>query len=439
MITRIEAYRYRCFQKLALDVRPYQVLVGKNGAGKSTLLDLPILLGEILEARSISKAFLESTRSQQHPRAENPIELIYNQTGYSFSFVIEAKLPDSIQDSIHRKRVGVATKAVRQVLTNNPARKYSHIRYELSIRVKEDALSISAEHLILLPENRRFLRIESDTLIGEGLVENSSGNVRFLIERDDSDVARIKPEVKEYGRTDLPNRYQLKPQVPALSGMPLDVELYSASQWFCDLLTNQSRVYQPDLDKLRDACSAPGRDWTVAPDASTLAWSIKQLSEVDPDGFSEWLENISFELQLLSNITTGIREDDKRAYFSAAYGDDRKVSASGLSDGTLSILALTILPFLRNLPQMLTIEEPENGIHPKAIEIVLEALRAVEHSQLWVTTHSPIAVAQTELDDLLCLRKTGDGVVVERGVEHRRLRNWQGSPSLATLQSAGVL
>ena len=48
MITRIEAYRYRCFERLDIAVGPYQVLVGRNGAGKSTLMDIPVLLGEML-------------------------------------------------------------------------------------------------------------------------------------------------------------------------------------------------------------------------------------------------------------------------------------------------------------------------------------------------------------------------------------------------------
>lgn len=33
--------------------------------------------------------------------------------------------------------------------------------------------------------------------------------------------------------------------------------------------------------------------------------------------------------------------------------------SSGLSDGTLSILALSILPFLNNVPALVTVEEPE--------------------------------------------------------------------------------
>ncbi len=44
MITRLEATRYRCFERLGVDVGDFRVLVGANGSGKTTLLDLPVLL-----------------------------------------------------------------------------------------------------------------------------------------------------------------------------------------------------------------------------------------------------------------------------------------------------------------------------------------------------------------------------------------------------------
>ena len=48
MITRIEATRYRCFDKLDVELGDFRVLVGANGSGKTTLLDVPVLLGDLL-------------------------------------------------------------------------------------------------------------------------------------------------------------------------------------------------------------------------------------------------------------------------------------------------------------------------------------------------------------------------------------------------------
>jgi predicted ATP-dependent endonuclease of OLD family len=87
-----------------------------------------------------------------------------------------------------------------------------------------------------------------------------------------------------------------------------------------------------------------------------------------------------------------------------------------------------------------TVEEPENGIHPKAIETVLESLANLPSSQTWVTTHSPVVVAVTRPEHLLCMRQNKAGAVeVIPGPEHPRLKDWQGTPSLATLLNAGIL
>jgi ABC-type uncharacterized transport system ATPase subunit len=439
MITRLEAYRYRCFQKLALDIGSYQVLVGKNGAGKSTLLDLPVLLGEIMQARNLDDAFFRKTASHRRPRADAPMDLVYNHSGDWFSIAIEAKFPSLIRDAIHRTRIEQANKKTRSSLEATPGRIYDSLRYELSIRVEEGALKISQENLFLLPEDRSLLGGENTGLWGEFVEEDDLDTLRILIDRDSSDTARIKGENRIKGGKDEPFTLRLTSTTPALAGIPMDISLFSASHWLVAFLTEEAFLYAPDLDSLRNACLPPGRNWMVARDSSTLAWSIMELAK-DKNAFNEWLRHVKDVLPLLSGIEAKRREDDGLAYFRVRYGKDRVVTNSGLSDGTLSILAYTILPFVNNVPALLTIEEPENGIHPKAIEAVFQTLNVMEHSQVWVTTHSPIAVAVTPLEQLLCLQQTQEeGVVVTRGNEHPQLQFWQGTPSLATLHSAGIL
>ncbi len=60
MITRLEATRYRCFERLGIDLSDFQVIVGANGSGKTTLLDLPVLFGDLLRPPGRS-AFHRST------------------------------------------------------------------------------------------------------------------------------------------------------------------------------------------------------------------------------------------------------------------------------------------------------------------------------------------------------------------------------------------
>lgn len=95
------------------------------------------------------------------------------------------------------------------------------------------------------------------------------------------------------------------------------------------------------------------------------------------------------------------------------YAGGYEVTSSGLSDGTLRILALTLLPYLppTALPTLLVTEEPENGIHPRAIETVVQSLASIAGTRVWVSTHSPIVLADTPLDDVLVARVDGEGAV----------------------------
>ena len=75
MITRLEATRYRCFERLGIDVGDFRVLVGANGSGKTTLLDMPVLLGELLRTNNVATPFLER-RADLAPRAGSLSELV---------------------------------------------------------------------------------------------------------------------------------------------------------------------------------------------------------------------------------------------------------------------------------------------------------------------------------------------------------------------------
>ena len=104
------------------------------------------------------------------------------------------------------------------------------------------------------------------------------------------------------------------------------------------------------------------------------------------------------------------------------------------------MLALTILPYLDNLPDIVFLEEPENGIHPRAIEAVLQSLSSVYESQILFSSHSPVVLANSELDQILCARlETNGAVSIIRGLDHPQLKEWRGQIDLGALFTTGVL
>lgn len=110
------------------------------------------------------------------------------------------------------------------------------------------------------------------------------------------------------------------------------------------------------------------------------------------------------------------------------------------SDGTLRMMALTLLAYLPGLDGVYLIEEPENGIHPRAVETVVRSLSHVYDAQVLLATHSPLILGLVEPSQLLCFAKDDEGATdIVRGDEHPMLREWERSTDLGLLFAAGVL
>ena len=80
-----------------------------------------------------------------------------------------------------------------------------------------------------------------------------------------------------------------------------------------------------------------------------------------------------------------------------------------VSDGTLRLLALTFPAYITELQGIYLIEEPENGIHPKAVETVIQSLSSVYNAQILLATHSPVILGISNIEDVLCFAKTEEG------------------------------
>lgn len=122
------------------------------------------------------------------------------------------------------------------------------------------------------------------------------------------------------------------------------------------------------------------------------------------------------------------------------YGEGLKIPSWMASEGTLRMLALTLPAYLDNFKGIYLIEEPENGIHPLAIETMTQSLSSVYDAQVLMATHSPIVLSTVEPEQVLCFSKNAEGATeIVRGSEHPALQQWKRETSLGTLFASGVL
>lgn len=80
----------------------------------------------------------------------------------------------------------------------------------------------------------------------------------------------------------------------------------------------------------------------------------------------------------------------------------QEFEADVLSDGTLRFAALTAAFFQADMPDVITIEEIENGIHPTRLRLLVELLKSQSSEsgpQVFATTHSPVVLAWLDESD----------------------------------------
>jgi predicted ATPase len=122
---------------------------------------------------------------------------------------------------------------------------------------------------------------------------------------------------------------------------------------------------------------------------------------------------------------------------------DTPFFAHQLSDGTLRFIALTtalLQPELPNSPQTILIDEPELGMHPYALVLLANMMRAASQSmQVIVSTQSVTLLDElAEPEDVIVVERSG-GQSTFRRLDPSELEGWIDAYSLGELWEKNVL
>jgi len=139
--------------------------------------------------------------------------------------------------------------------------------------------------------------------------------------------------------------------------------------------------------------------------------------ESSREAYISWLRQLTpMELEDVTVLPGALDEP----LFALKEGDN-VLPAPILSDGTLRFAAITAAFFQSDMPDIMTIEEIENGIHPSRLRLLVELLKSQSGGekgpQIFATTHSPVVLAWLDEIDykttFFCRRdeKTGASII----------------------------
>jgi predicted ATPase len=417
VITLIEALDFRCLRYVSQPLAPFHVLVGPNASGKTTFLDVVAFLGDLVSG-GLEKAVNERTTNFQ--------DLLWRRRGARFELAIEAGIPADLREKLR-----------------NPD--FDTIRYEVSLALEPDSQEIRfrAETAALGQPTRREATLHYSLFPSlkpspPTILKGTRGaNTSAVINKGTNDNF-YSETYSAKGKGWVP-AFRLGPRRSALANLPEDETRFPISTWLKSLLSEGVQKLVLNSLAIRQA-SPPGQGRNYRPDGSNLPWVVHELERQSPERIADWVAHLQTALPDLIGIRTIERADDKHRYLMLRYRGEVEVPSWMASDGTLRLLALTLPAYLPDLKGIFLIEEPENGIHPRAIETMYQSLSSVYGAQILIATHSPVILSLVEPKDLLCFAKDEKGATdIVLGSEHPALRKWRGETSLSTLFAAGVL
>jgi predicted ATPase len=335
---------FKSLEDVAVEFPRMAVLFGPNAAGKSNLLDAIQALSRIGTSRTLSDALSEPIRGY-------PIE--------AFAFP-----PGGLAALLSQRSASFSLETLLDVGKEHFLYNY---RCKVEIQPGSGSLSVQDEYLATLGKR------------GE-----PKGNPS--IERVE-DQLRIRRKSKPANprRENLGQNYAILSD-PRWSGIE-----YRAIERCRNELSGWHTYYLDPRVAMRSA-RPPSDVRDIGVLGEDIAPFLYRLRAEQPKRFAAVSRTLRSLIPSVEDLTVDL--DKKRGTLDIQVRQGGKEFSSRIvSEGTLRVLALCALTVNPWSGSLLAFEEPENGVHPRRLELIVQLLSsfAVDPSrQVVVTTHSPL-------------------------------------------------
>lgn len=179
------------------------------------------------------------------------------------------------------------------------------------------------------------------------------------------------------------------------------------------------RSYNFITSEMRKTYSAK-RNLILDKNGGNLAQVLLSLHNERPKIFDKIENMLKQAIPQVDELLTPLTEGGDTYVAIREKGFDSPFDYFQVSDGTLRLLAyITAIASIE--PKLICFEEPENFIHPRLFELLVEILKKSD-KQIILSTHSPYLVNWVEPEDVIIVEKKENETVMRRIKEVDKLK-----------------
>lgn len=205
------------------------------------------------------------------------------------------------------------------------------------------------------------------------------------------------------------------------------------------------RVFDVVVEKARAASRIPESSVFLEPDASNLAAFLLTMQTTYPEVWEKLVEDARTILPNVQNIDFTFPSGAAHEVIVVLKesGLRRPTQLADVSYGTIRLLGILALLYDPEPPPLTCIEEVDHGLHPQALELLVQRLReASERTQLIIATHSPTLADRLTPDEMIICERRMDGSSAIPAISSSQIRNIvaaSGNQPLGELWFSGAL
>ena len=252
-----------------------------------------------------------------------------------------------------------------------------------------------------------------------------------------------KVQFKILSHNHAPNIYSIINDHPAAFAGAEGVEVVSYLRAISTFSFETSALWQP----------VDSRNWSALNrDGRNLAGAITHLRDKDEDAYNRLREEFMRWIPEYDSIGF---ENDQNGYRNLTLRQKtsrRSIPASQASEGTLLALALLTIVHQPIAPNLIGLEEPDRGLHPRLLRELRDALYRLSFPsdfgikrapvQVVVTTHSPffLDLFKDHPEQVIIAEKKKDGTATFKNLsDDKELHELIGDAPLGEVWYSGVL